>query len=663
MKKQVFLRFFLFSYVFFSSGVVYGIRASSVKTGSSASVGGGVLSTVQLLSSLKAVSNSTQAVPVGIHVHLAKGWYSYGEYPGKVGKPLKLKWLAPEGLKVGALKWPTALKLVKDSIVSFVYKDKFLLMSDVQIPPSFLVKGGSVTLKAHVEWLICKEVCIPYKQQVSLTLPVKNEEEVHASHTMLFHQWLKKVPVLKPEVLQKKKLPLGVSKSNKVKSGKVVQSKDISLKKSTLQKSLFNRWEVGIVWILVLAFLGGMILNVMPCVLPVVFLKFSHTLSLKKSIRGIVLSNLVYSAGVVFAFLVLAFLLIIFKAGGDFVGWGFQMQSPYFLVSLILLFMLISFSFMGWVLVPSVGGMQLYQIWSKREGKGKNFLTGMLSTIVASPCTAPFMAGAIGYALMGSVSDIVLVFTFLGLGLSFPYLLLAIFPKCLRYVPSPGVWSEQLKKWMAFPMWASVVWLLSVLNQHQGGVYLLPTLMSVVFLSMGFWLVKNAKSVLWLVWVGWLVVMMSVLYPFFAVYFNKGGHVPVEKTAVMGDTLLWEDFSIRKMEQIKSEGQALLVNFSAKWCLTCLFNERMTFKNKKVIKFIKEHNIRLLKGDWTHKNPEIAITLSRWDRVGIPFALYFPPQKNGDVKHTTDKLLKEGAIVLPELLTPSIFLKLLTSYY
>ncbi|MYE07370.1 MAG: hypothetical protein F4X95_01275, partial [Oligoflexia bacterium] len=433
--------------------------------------------------------------------------------------------------------------------------------------------------------------------------------------------------LIKPSVQENTHHSSNISKNTHI----IAVFKDKENKSSFIYS--FEQNKRSFFWFLLLAFLGGVILNFMPCVLPIVFLKFSNTLeSTRQSPLELILSNLFYSLGVIISFILLAFILLLFKKGGESIGWGFQMQSPYFLLSIILLFVLISFGFMGWISVS----MPSIPFFHRGQNNFKHFLTGILSTTAASPCTAPFMGAAIGYAFSGGVFQIVMIFLFLGLGLSFPYLLLSIFPQWIRYIPLPGSWSHKLKHFMAFPMLATSAWLIYLFNQ-QVSESLLPLLLSLLLLALGFWILNNIQKGFLSTWVFRLIVIMALTYPFVHLY---------QRMYTDSASISWEPFSIKKMEDIRSEGQAVFINFTADWCLTCKFNERITFKNKKVIQFFKEKQIHALKGDWTNKNPEITNVLDRYHRSGIPFYLYFSAGGG-----------ETSAIILPEWLTPGVFFK------
>ncbi len=604
IKKQVSLNFFLVLSLCLG-GWLGGIgdRAWAVEEDSFSSH-----STVQLISFFRSLSVNTRIVPIGIQVHLDPGWHSYWKYPGDIGKPLTVDWKLPDRVKASSLYWPSPKKIVTDRWTSFIYDRSFLLVSYLSVENFNL---SHLEIGADIKWFICKEVCIPLKKTVSLSIPITNQEDIHPSHKNTFDKWFKQNP----------------SANNP--SVNNLSAKNFNSPRGVLSKvqSLIN---YRLIWIFLLAFFGGLLLNFMPCVLPIVFLKFYNTFNQNNYIRSNMIgTNIFYSLGVIVSFWVLAGLLVFLKKGGAWIGWGFQMQSVNFLISLAFLFTLVGLNFMGWFSVSLVSSNRSFFGVTKFNSSFLNsFLTGILSAVFASPCTAPFMGAVIGYAFSQTGWDIFFVFSFLGLGLSSPYLLLSVFPSCLRLVPSPGRWSEILKKWMTFPMLGSTAWIVGLIS-HQKPDLVFPLLLSFVLLFMGFWLknyLKRGRLI------AWWIIMVSIFYPFFV--WNRAEI----------KSLKWDNFSISLMEQKQKEGKSLLVNFTASWCLTCQFNEQWTFKNQKVIRWIKEQKIYLLKGDWTDKNPEITKILNQYGRAGIPFYLYLP---NG---------AKKG-IILPELLTPSVFLK------
>ena len=715
LKKNIFLFFFLLysSGLFFSEAFSANEFLSDYKKNSN----------VKLVSPYRTISKRVKKIPIGLWVTLNEGWHSYWQYPGESGKALKVKWILPKDSVVSPLQWPLPERIHFGSVVNFGYKKNFLLMSELSLPKEQIYR--KVNIQAQVEWLICKEVCIPLTQSVSLEIyrsglkssdlkaglpgrkgreatkksyhigiPLEvaleqnakkhQERDIETHWLSEFNKWSARIPKISNEEIKLQSAGehwlVNISTEKKMQildiiplsKGLFSLQPPVVLSKNTYQHSLFinpssgekivhtvseagnalrtlavfkdqdakvgiiynfTYWKKSIVWFLLLAFLGGIILNFMPCVLPIVFLKFSNTVEQSQQKTSVmILGNIFYSLGVIFSFILLAFVLLLFKKGGESIGWGFQMQSPYFLLSIILFFVLISFGFMGWfsISLPAI------PFFHRGQNSFKHFLTGILSTTAASPCTAPFMGAAIGYAFSGSIFQIVMVFLFLGLGLSFPYILLSVFPKWIQYMPLPGSWSHKLKHLMAFPMLVTSAWLIHLLNR-QVPEHLFPLLFSLLLLTFGFWLLHNVKQGWLLKWFSRLIIIIALIYPFTHLYQRINTEVSY---------IPWEAFSLEKMEEIHSGGQALFINFTADWCLTCKLNERITFRNKKVIHFFKERQIRALKGDWTNKNPEITTVLERYQRAGIPFYLYFPAEGK-----------EASAVVLPELLTPGVFFR------
>ena len=541
------------------------------------------LSYVQIVSPIKSLPESRAKdfkIPIGLYVFLKKGWHSYWKNPGEVGKSLSVKWRLPKGAKIESLSWPDPERFFTGKMLNFGYKKSFLLHTKLYLPQE-------ETISADVEWLICnKKVCVPLKQTVKLSFDQSSQIKTDSKWESIF-----------------KNLP----------------AEDLT------KKNLF--------WFLLLAFLGGLLLNFMPCVLPIVFLKFSITLDLaKKKSSEIILSNIFYSLGIISSFIFIAFFLKSLQKTGETLGWGFQMQSPYFLIGLTILFVLVSLNFMG-IISLNVPQAKLQHFAKNKPALLKHFLTGVLSTTASSPCTAPFMASALGFAFMENSLSLFFVFFFLGLGLSFPYLLLSCFPHWLKYAPLPGPWSEKLKTFMAFPMLGTALWLITLLNR-QDPESLAPLLLGLTGLALGCWLIKASAKFYFKI-PAFLLIILSILFCFLS--------FPDKKIKAPG--IVWQKFSITRLENLKKQKQSVFINITADWCLTCQWNNHIVFKNKKVIQFFNASSIQTLKGDWTHKNKEITKLLTSYERSGIPFYLYL--RSDGE------------ALVLSELLTPHKLIKTL----
>ena len=352
---------------------------------------------------------------------------------------------------------------------------------------------------------------------------------------------------------------------------------------------------------LLMAFLGGILLNFMPCVLPVLFLKFYHVISIDR--KKLLPSALSYSLGLVLSFCAFALVIYGLKASGSILGWGFQMQSPPFVAFLALFFTLMGLSF-----------FQFFHIPKKFSASG-HFISGVLAVVSAAPCTVPFMGAAVGYAFSKPLFEMILIFTSLGLGMAVPYIGLCFFPAWIHKLPGPGRWSVRLKQFMAFPLFATSAWLIYVLA-HLNIHWLLPALLALVGCALAFW-AKHKKIT------PAILVLSAVLM--FSPTFKD--HSPP----------LWQDFSPETLDQSLRTDQPVLLYFTAQWCLTCHALDQTVFQNKKVLEFLKQHKVILLRGDWTSKNKDISEMLTSFGRAGVPFTLFFPKNRN------------KGGRVLPEV--------------
>jgi thiol:disulfide interchange protein DsbD len=380
---------------------------------------------------------------------------------------------------------------------------------------------------------------------------------------------------------------------------------------------------------LLFAFLGGLILNLMPCVFPVLSIKALALAQSGGESRAVQRSHaLAYTAGVVLSFLAVAGLLLVLRAGGASLGWGFQLQSPVFVAVLIYVLFALGLSMSGLV---EFGGrlMGAGQSLAAKPGHAGAFFTGVLAVLVASPCTAPFMGAALGFALTQSAWVSLTVFAALGLGLAAPFLAIGFIPALARKLPRPGAWMVTFRQAMAFPLYLTVVWLLWVLARQTDADAVGLVLVGLTGLAFGLWLksraVKYAPAVV-------IVVALGAL-----------AHPALRAAppAVAGagiDAAAWQPYSADRVQALAAGGQTVFVNFTADWCLTCKVNERTTLASARVQRAFAEHNIALVKGDWTRYDPAITAALAEHGRSGVPLYLVVRPDGEADV--------------LPQILTP-----------
>jgi thiol:disulfide interchange protein DsbD len=390
---------------------------------------------------------------------------------------------------------------------------------------------------------------------------------------------------------------------------------------------------------LLLAFVGGMILNLMPCVFPVLGIKILGFVNQSGHDRKkITLHGLVFALGVLLSFWSLAAVLLILRAGGAQLGWGFQLQSPAFVFAMAVFLLIFALNMSGLFEIglsaTGVGGsLQM------KQGFAGSFFTGALATLVATPCSAPFLAPALGAALSLTAVESFLVFTAIAVGLALPYLLLSIFPQAIKLLPKPGAWMETFKQLMAFPLYATVGWLLWVLagqTKDDDNALLL--------ISFGFVLVAMAAWAYGRFAQAWGKPGKQLFGRIFAALLLVGGlYTGWPKTAEAAPAgsyqVTWEKWSPEAITAAQAAGKFVYVDFTARWCATCQTNKAAVFHNDEILAELKKKNVVLLRGDWTNRDPKITTELARWNRSAVPFNLIYAPGK-------------PEPVVLPELLSP-----------
>lgn len=363
--------------------------------------------------------------------------------------------------------------------------------------------------------------------------------------------------------------------------------------------------------VLLLAMAGGLILNLMPCVFPVLSIKVLSFTQRYQTNTERQQHGLAYTAGVVTSFVAIAAIMLSLRASGEAIGWGFQLQSPGFVIFLVYLFILLGLSLSGYVQLLS-GLMSVGQSAPTNNGLSSSFLTGVLATTVASPCTAPFMGPALGFAISQTSAVALLVFAFLGLGMALPFVALTLAPSLIQKLPKPGPWMDHLKQFLAFPMYLTAIWLLWVVGRQTSIEIVIAVCVGLILMVMSIWLWQlanrsNANNLVKIVAAGLFIV--AIAYP----------NLKLEDN----DQSKWQDYSPERLAELRQSGEAVFINLSADWCITCLVNERIAMGDE-FYKTLEENNITYLKGDWTHKDPQITKLLNQYDRNGVPLYLVFP---------------------------------------
>jgi thiol:disulfide interchange protein DsbD len=397
------------------------------------------------------------------------------------------------------------------------------------------------------------------------------------------------------------------------------------------------------------ALLGGLLLNLMPCVLPVLSIKaVSLAAAQGADAAGVRAKGYAYTAGVLASMLLLAGALLALRAAGEQIGWGFQLQSPGFVLALTYLLLLVGLNLSGvFEFGSSLAGAG--DRLAQGDGARASFFTGVLTTLVATPCTAPFMATAVGVALTQSAATALAVFAALGLGLALPYLVLALAPAARRFLPKPGAWMNRFKQALAFPMYASAGWLLWVLAQQASAPMLGAAIAGLVLVALAAWcyeLVKTSQGGWKYASVGTAVVALALAL---AIPFGLAGDVEARRAATtttasgaVGATASddgWQPFAAARIEGLVAAGQPVFVVFTADWCVTCKVNERVAIETDEMRRLFDAKGVALVKADWTNQDATIAAELARHGRAGVPLYLFYPPGATAPQ-------------VLPQILTP-----------
>lgn len=628
---------------------------------------------------------------------IAPGWHTYWQNPGDSGEPTKVEWTLPEGVKAGPIQWPAPKAIPVEPLVNFGFEGTVLLPIEITVPAT-AKPGESLSLGASATWLVCEKICIPEEGAFRLDLPVGPAAAVDAAAQARIDQALAELP--KPAefggklaakgddqlALALPGLPAGASDiryfplsdtliehaaAQPSEGGKLTLTRSSSFRiESPTLDGVVTFSEGGVrralalgtevepaliqlasgparlpaavtlppptedltLWLaLAFAFAGGLILNLMPCVLPVLFIKALGFAQLAQASRSEVRQQgLLFLIGVLTTFLALAGLAIALGA-----GWGFQLQSPPLVILLAVLMALIGFSLLG---AFEIGGsvQGLGDGLASRGGPLGAFMTGALAVVVATPCTAPFMGAALGYALTQPPAMALAIFLALALGFAAPVVALSFAPGLLRLLPKPGRWMVVLKQAFAFPMFATAIWLIWVATMQAGADGALAALVAILVAGFAIWLLgatrRSARGL------RVTAASAAALLVAAAAAFVIESATPTPPAQTRADAPgAW---SPSRVAELQAQGKPVFVNFTAAWCITCLANERVALSRQEVREAFARLGVVSLKADWTNRNAAIAAALAEHGRAGVPLYLFYPATKGAPAE------------VLPQLLTP-----------
>ncbi len=645
----------------------------------------------------------------GLLLKMAPGWHTYWQFPGDAGIPTEIKWTLPPGWKAGPIEWPIPLKLDEPGDIQiYGYHDEVLLL--VALTPPAKIADSPVHLAASADWLVCEKICIPGGGKVQLDLPVgpsaaPANNELFAKYRSRLPralppsanstlQWSRQAKSFRLTIADKSlaqdasadffPLPeaatlIGHPQREKKDDGSLVFTIPIESAPPNVQKldgllvagdhafalgqttssdgaapvppvagGPGNPAPDGLLKLLLFGFIGGFILNLMPCVLPVISLKIFGFIQHARDSRARIFGNgLAFSAGIFAWFVGLAALMIGLKTAGHEITWAFQFTNPYFVVAMsavVLVFALNLFSVFE-ITLPASATTGLLG-WSAREGYAGSFFQGVFATVLATPCTAPYLGTALGFAFAQSALIILLMFLAIAAGMSAPYLLLSAQPAWLRFVPKPGPWMVRVKQFMGFLLLATLLFLLWVIGVARGIDAAIWVSAFLLALSVACWM-KGSFSVPGASGSQRALVLVLMLL----LVLGSGWYFIGEKfraSKIAGPSLTngdWIPFSPERLQAELAAGHTVFIDFTAAWCITCKFNEASVLESAPVKSAFTRYQVVKMKADWTNADPVITKTLKQFGRVGVPLYVLYPAATPNQ------------AVVLPELLTQSLVLE------
>lgn len=645
---------------------------------------------------------------VAVKLEMQQGWDTYWMNPGDAGFPTQIAWELPKGFTAGPIHWPYPERFDNDSLVAFGYTEKTLLLTEIT-PPSSLKEGETITLVADVNWLACNDSCVPGSAHLVLDLPVSpllSENNAYSTDFAAAERSLPKKPhehaadlVVKgkkkqialhlkplldgfgeiedvafipeegqginysaPQMLSRQSdgsLILNVERleegSSHVKGLLLLSEKGTLIKKAIRvdNSAAAGGQSLGMLssmWVaLLFAFVGGIILNVMPCVLPVIALKiFSFVKMADEKRSEIIKHGLLFSFGVVLSFWCLSGLLFILRAYGQGVGWGFQLQEPAFVAVLVSILFLLGLSLFGLFEM----GTSLISLGNKSKSGSPlmgSFMSGILATLVATPCTGPLLGPAVGFAMTLPAIKGLSIFTAVGVGMAFPYLFFSFFPKFVRFLPKPGNWMITFKQVMGFLMMATVLWLLWVFTAQTDMIALFALLAALMVMAIAAWIYGKWATPISKKITRRLVTLVALCMISFSGFYalqvaKHSSNLPV--VIEEGDNKIV--YSPESVRALREEGKTVFVDFTAKWCLICQTN-KVVLHSEEIKKTFEDKNVVFLEADWTKRDPMITEELQKLGRSGVPVYAIYPPD------------LGERPMILPQTLTNKVVLEYLAN--
>jgi len=626
-------------------------------------------------------SYENNSLMIGIKMDMQENWHTYWKNPGDSGGPIKVKWgYKDTEINISEIFWPAPELIPYPPLMTYGYEDFAIFPFEVT---SSKISIDEIDIEAEIDFLICADICVPekayikttigdigedyklnewFKKVPQTTLPtiIKSNEDflnirfsfneeikniyfyidqqgivLHSGEQILIKEennWLLKVPFEKN--IQSENPINGVisinndhyliSSETETSNIQIIETNNLQTLQVRSKDNSSESLQITFIQALIFAFIGGLILNLMPCVFPIISLKILSFVSIGKESKIKIRKHaLSFCTGVLISFLLIGLTIVLLKEAGSFIGWGFQLQSPIIVAILAMIMFAI-----GIILLTDIDiGSSLTRLGGVGSSSlSGSFLTGVLAVIVASPCTAPFMGAALGYALIQPSGTTLPVFASLGFGFAFPYLILSIYPNLISSLPKPGNWMVTLKQFFAFPMFATSLWLIWIFSLQTDTDLLINLLINLLLISLLFWMLTIFKSKVFklLTWV--MIILVVVLQGLklsnYESYNDENNNNSSFKVENNSQYIEWET-GIE--ESLKLDNQAYLINFTAAWCITCQANDKIALSRPKIKEYMKENNIKYIVADWTNKNQSILKALESYNRNGVPLYIFWKP--------------------------------------
>ena len=598
----------------------------------------------------------------GVKIILEEGWKTYWKNPGEAGAPMSIDFNDNSGILEKEILFPFPKKFTDYEIETIGYENKIIFPVRLKLDEN----KKKITSKINLQYLVCKDICIPISIEKNFNHSLdKSSKDIKKS---ILYDYLEKVPrqninyfsIKELKKISDKKISFKIDDLNFDKINVFAFSNLSTLSTKTFSKNNFSLIEVitddnfneneaihlvisdgqkieeikinisdfklgketKIFYFLLLALLGGIILNFMPCVLPVLSLKMISLLNVSNESQFLIKKNILsIISGIFFSFISLSMLIIFFKSIGTQVGWGFQFQNVYFLFTITIIILIFALNLLGFfeILLPHSLLNKLNKITSSNNNGGY-FLSGMFATLMATPCSAPFLGTAIGFSAITSNQNIFFIFSFIALGFSLPYFLILLKPTFLKLIPTPGEWMLNFKFFLGLILLITSSWLMSLLRVPD--IINLLIFLAIITLSLIFF--KNTKRI-------FFSFIFTILFLIFIIS-------PFENKSSKFE---WMEFDKLTLNKLIEDNKIVLLDFTADWCITCQLNKKTTLENSKLQSFFNKENVLLMRGDWTKRDEKILNFIKSYDRLGIPVNIIYGPNN------------KEG-VILPEILTKKI---------